>query len=212
MRNLLIVTVVAVSFTLSCFADDADKDIAQRAAEAQARLEQKQAARLAAATRPGSLTDAATQPSSDAYEIALLKSIVADQRKQIDQLRTEIGQLRMENASLKKQVAANPIVTPPAGQKLAKGMTKDQLLDILGKPTMDQTDSDGSEHMEWNRLMQVQETTPVFTNATDLDNYIQTHTSTAPPVTEKTRWTLGRFITVELQNGKVVDFADRQQN
>ncbi len=165
--------------------------------EAQERLAERQAA--------------ATQPDNMASEIITLKAALADQAKLIKKLQGELSQLRADNISLKKVIAANPTITPPAGQKLAKGMTKAQLLDVLGKPTSDETEADGSEHMQWNRIIQKQPA-QTYSDPDDADAAFQQGVLDAPQVTKKTAWTLGHLITADLENGRVTDFSNRQQN
>jgi hypothetical protein len=157
---------------------------------------------------------ASTQPSDPNTEITTLKSVITDQAKQIDALKVQVTQLIAQNSALKKQIAANPPpVTDagPDGAKIWKGMTKAQILDALGPSTLDRTDSDGTETIEWNRILPKR--APQIMDPTQA--WIAMQGAGSGPysqVTKKTMWTLNHDITAELHDGKVTDFSDQQQN
>jgi hypothetical protein len=152
-----------------------------------------------------------TQPEDLQSEIHTLKLALADQAKQIDALKLQIAQLRTENSTLKKQVAANPPdTTGPAGAKIWKGMTKAQLLDVLGTPTADESSADGSEHMQWNHL--VAKPAQGFVDPSDLNDAINSQAASMSWVTDKTRWSINHYIDAYLRADKVTDLTDRHQN
>ena len=157
---------------------------------------------------------AATQPSDPNSEIATLKSVVADQASQIDALKARVDQLVAQNSLLKKQIAANPPPVAdagPDGAKIWKGMTKAQILDALGPSTLDRTDSDGTETIEWNRIVPKRD--PQIMDPTQA--WVAMQGAASGPysqVTKKTMWTLNHDIVAQLTGGKVTDFSDQQQN
>ncbi|MGD1276610.1 MAG: hypothetical protein ABR964_05230 [Tepidisphaeraceae bacterium] len=115
--------------------------------EAQKRLEEREAARAAAAT----------QPAADAEEVATLKSIIKDQRTEIDELKAQVAALKRQ-LSAASAPAANPTANPAAKPtptapkgKLAKGMTKEQAIKQIGQPPRsDETDANGQEVITWS--------------------------------------------------------------
>jgi hypothetical protein len=156
---------------------------------------------------------AASQPSDPNSEIATLKSVVADQANKIDALKAQVAQLVAQNSSLKKQIAAIPApsLAPTFDAKIWKGMTKAQITDALGKPTIDRTDSDGTETIEWNHLMPPSQGVQVMDPTTAWMQQQNAALSIAW-MTKTNQWSKNHDITAELHDGKVTDFSDQQQN
>lgn len=84
--------------------------------EAMKRLKEKQQAREHATSQPGAV-------AADPSDLAMLRSLLKDLRKENANLREEVANLKAENADLLKQVMSRPsgnhaTATAPAGKSI----------------------------------------------------------------------------------------------
>jgi septal ring factor EnvC (AmiA/AmiB activator) len=92
---------------------------------------------------------AATRPSDDAIE---LRRVVADQKKQIEALKAEVSELtsQLEDMATKEKKLAYRRTGPDVADDIKKGMTRNEVLKIMGRqPSPEETNGD-EDIATWN--------------------------------------------------------------